>query len=59
MFVAPLKKQRKVKHGIRVVWVGIDGVLETKDRLIGASLLVENIGEIVPGLRESRVGIDG
>ncbi len=55
----PLLEQRQIEQRVRIGGVGLERSLEAAHRLGGPALVVEEVGEIVPGRREGGIGLDG
>ena len=61
-FVVPLQsleKKANIEHGVSICGIGIKRALQALDRLVDAALVIEDIGEVVPGRCEIRIGADG
>ena len=55
----PVQQAREVEDCIGIVRVGLHGALQAIDREFGATLDLEQIGEVVPSLGKMRVGLNG
>ena len=55
----PLEQQRQIEHRVGIVGIGVERALAGSRSPLGAALVVEHIGEVVPGLGEVRIGLDG
>src|SRR5580704_11125175 len=61
-FVVPLQsleKKANIEHGVSICGIGIKRALQALDRLVDAALVVEDIGEVIPGRCEIQIGPDG
>ena len=55
-FVVPLQsleKKANIEHGVSICGIGIKRALQALDRLVDAALVIEDIGEVVPPMRNS------
>jgi hypothetical protein len=53
-----LQKKANIEHGVSICGIGIKRALQALDRLDDAALVIEDIGEVVPGRCEIRIGPD-
>src|SRR6202047_3506222 len=54
-----LEKKANIEHGVSICGIGIKRALQALDRLVDAALVIEDIGEVVPGRCEIRIRPDG
>src|SRR5258708_25878326 len=55
----PLKQEGHVEHGIGIAGIGFERTIKVRDGLLGATLDIQQICEVVPGLGEARISLHG
>src|SRR5271165_1319719 len=55
----PVQQSCEVEDRIAIIRIGLEGALQAIDREFGATLDLEQIGEVVPSLGKMRVGLKG